>query len=109
MIGNEQIHLLASSELLAELEGVALRPSIQKYIKQEQVDQFIALLTRRFDIVTITSVVEICRDPNDDFLLALCKDGQAEFLLTGDKDLLSLQSFEATRIVNLSDFEEMLG
>jgi putative PIN family toxin of toxin-antitoxin system len=109
LIGNEQIHILASSELLAELEGVAMRPSIQKYINHEQVNQFIALLIRRFDVVPVTSVVQICRDPNDDFLLALCKDGQAEYLLTGDKDLLSLHSFEATRIVNLSDFEEALG
>jgi putative PIN family toxin of toxin-antitoxin system len=57
LIGNEQIHILASSELLAELEGVAMRPSIQKYIKHEHVNQFIALLTRRFDVVPVTSVV----------------------------------------------------
>ena len=52
------------------------------------------------------SEVEVCRDPNDNFLLSLAKDGQADFLITGDKDLLVIQEFEGTRIVTFKEFEE---
>jgi predicted nucleic acid-binding protein len=53
--------------------------------------------------------VQVCRDPNDDFLLALCKDGKANFLLSGDKDLLVIDVFETTQIVSLSDFEKLIS
>jgi putative PIN family toxin of toxin-antitoxin system len=41
----------------------------------------------------------ICRDPNDDFLLECALTGNADFIVTGDKDLLSLQSFRGIPIV----------
>jgi hypothetical protein len=44
--------------------------------------------------------VERSRDPRDDFLLALCDVGQADWLVTGDKDdLLSLRRHGRTHIV----------
>jgi putative PIN family toxin of toxin-antitoxin system len=41
----------------------------------------------------------ICRDPNDDFILECAVTGHADLIVTGDKDLLSLESYEAVRIV----------
>jgi predicted nucleic acid-binding protein len=35
----------------------------------------------------------------------LAKDGNANYLITGDNDLLVLKKFEKTKIVTLSDFE----
>ena len=109
LIGDERIHILASSELMTELEQVAMRPNLQKYIKQEHVIHFLDILTRRLDFVVTSSVVQICRDPNDDFLLALCLDGNANYLLTGDKDLLVLNPFESTKILSLTEFEDILA
>jgi predicted nucleic acid-binding protein len=41
------------------------------------------------------ATVKVSPDPKDDFLLALCKDGRADYLLTGNKiDLLDLKQFE---------------
>jgi len=54
--------------------------------------------------IEITSEVSICRDPKDNYLLALAKDSQANFLITGDGDLLTLTSFEGTEILNYQDF-----
>jgi predicted nucleic acid-binding protein len=48
--------------------------------------------------------VNACRDPKDNFLLALAKDGRADLLITGDKELLDLAVFEGTRIVSPSSF-----
>ncbi len=54
-------------------------------------------------------VVRASPDPNDNYLLAMASAGAADFLLTGDKrDLLILNRFEGTRIINVRDFFEML-
>jgi uncharacterized protein len=56
------------------------------------------------DFVMVQTKTEICRDPKDNFLLSLAADGNADFLLTGDKDLLDLEKFGETIIVTISDF-----
>lgn len=58
------------------------------------------------ELIEVNSNINVCRDPKDDFLLALAKDGNANFLLTGDKDLLELKRFGHTNIVALSHFLE---
>lgn len=109
IIGNEQIVILASDELLNEVKEVAQRPNLQKYIKPDLAALFLEVLSRRVDLIEVNSEVQVCRDPNDDFLLALCKDGKADLLITGDKDLLIIGAFENTKIVNLSSFEGILS
>jgi len=44
------------------------------------------------------------RDANDMYLLSLAETVQADFILTGDKDLLTLQSYRQTKIVTYSMF-----
>ena len=56
----------------------------------------------------MTSTVDTCRDPNDNFLLALAKDGKANYLITGDQDLLVLQAFEGTQVKTFADFEALM-
>jgi predicted nucleic acid-binding protein len=49
--------------------------------------------------------VTVCRDPHDNYLLALAAVGSADFLVTGDKrDLLSLGHYKGTRIMTVRDF-----
>ena len=40
--------------------------------------------------VSVSTRVVLSRDPKDDHYLALCKEVKADFLITGDKDLLSI-------------------
>jgi len=58
------------------------------------------------EIVEITSDLEICRDPKDNFLLNLANDGEADFLITGDKDLLDIGRLGKTLITTYRVFEE---
>lgn len=60
------------------------------------------------EFIQVTTTIDLCRDPEDNFLLALAKDGRADYLLTGDNDLLVLNQFEQTKIVKISDFIQML-
>lgn len=84
------------------------RPKLKKYFKIKEVDQFLDLIQSFSELVNVTSQVRVCRDPNDDFLLALAKDSKAHFLVTGDNDLLEMNKFERTRIISISDFKKLL-
>lgn len=55
-------------------------------------------------LLRFTSDVTICRDEKDNFLLALAKDSGADYLITGDKDLLILKTIEKTKILTIVDF-----
>jgi len=56
----------------------------------------------------VTSAVDRCRDSKDNFLLALAEDGNADYLITGDRDLLVLEKHLTTRIVSFSNFLNVL-
>jgi uncharacterized protein len=101
---NVQFDLLISEQLLAELTSVLSRPKFQKIISPEQIDTLIVLIRRRSRFVEVTSQIALSRDSKDDFLLALSIDGQADYLLTGDEDLLVLQKIEQTSILKIADF-----
>jgi putative PIN family toxin of toxin-antitoxin system len=51
------------------------------------------------------SVPSVCRDPDDDAILACALEARADYLVTGDVDLLELKIFEGIRIVRPRDFE----
>lgn len=55
-------------------------------------------------MANIESVVTVCRDVKDNYLLALAKDTNAHFLITGDEDLLVLSKFGNTQIIRFKDF-----
>ena len=50
--------------------------------------------------------IYICRDKKDNFLLSLAKDSKADYLLTGDEDLLVIQKFDDTEILSYTEFSE---
>jgi len=56
----------------------------------------------------IKSAISLCRDPKDNFLLALAIDGNASHLITGDIDLLVLNKIESTEIVSITNYLSLL-
>ncbi|WP_309988871.1 MULTISPECIES: putative toxin-antitoxin system toxin component, PIN family [Dyadobacter] len=106
---NENIQILADITLLEEISEVAYREKFRKYITIEDADEFISSLKRRLKPVVVTSVIDASPDPEDNFILALARDGKAEYIVTGDKrGLLELGSFEEIPIVRLQAFLDIL-
>jgi len=103
---SDRITILFSRELFKELETTAKRRKFRRYFDTEQVKALLQMLIEIAEIVDVRSVVEICRDPKDNFLLALAQDGNAAYLITGDRDLLTLKKLGKTKIVTLTDFEK---
>ena len=104
----DDLRLLFSEELLDEFIEVAGRPKFRSYFPEEDVEQLLSLFDVFGEIIDVTSKIDLCRDAKDNFLLALAKDGFADFLVTGDEDLLVIRQFETTKIISYSAFKETL-
>jgi len=107
-LNSGRIRIILSQFQIDELILVLTRPKFQKYFSSSNIIEFLELLEQVSDVIEITSDVKVCRDPKDNFLLSMAADGKADFLITGDLDLLELDSYQNTRIISYQVFEDMM-
>ena len=99
------IQILSDDALMAEVYEVINRPKFKKYVSQSEINDFYKLIQERTSRVETHSIILVSPDPKDDFLLVICLDGDADYLLTGNKiDLLDLVQFHKTKIITLTEF-----
>ena len=91
-----------------ELALVLARIQTKGYIKQAETLQLIHAYKEIVEWVPIIERVQACRDPKDDKFLELAVNGEAEYIITGDKDLLVLHPFNNTKILSTKEFIETL-
>jgi putative PIN family toxin of toxin-antitoxin system len=101
---SKKIELVFSQELLDEFLDVVKRPKFRRFFTNEDIEDILETIEEFAIFVPVISKTDICRDPKDNFLLSLAKDSNAQYLLTGDKDLLDLKLFEKTKIITISTF-----
>jgi putative PIN family toxin of toxin-antitoxin system len=104
-----KIRILLNENLLSEIKTTIEKPKLQKYFLTQGLEIMLNAFDAFIDLIEIKSSVRVCRDPKDDFLLSLAKDGKADYLITGDKDLLNLGKFRKTKILTITDFLNQLG
>ena len=93
-------------ELLATLQ----KPRVAELVKPYKAGRLVNQIKRLAEDAGLLPPVNRSPDPTDDFLLALCQAGNADYLVTGDKSgLLALDRHKATRIVSASDFAELVA
>lgn len=92
---NKQVfRVVVSPSHLAELEDVLGRPKFRRYFTMREAERALERIRKRsHSVKTEFQVRPICRDPKDDYLLALAKAAKADLLVTGDEDLLVLKMF----------------
>ena len=59
-------------------------------------------------IVTVRSIINLCRDPKDNVFLATAVDGKADYLVSNDDDLLSLNEISGIPIIKIGKFYSIL-
>lgn len=96
----EKFTLVISPEILAEILTVLIKLQTPPSV----VNRFKELIETHAQKVIPKSTFKICRDPKDNKFLELSFDGKADFLVTGDSDLLVLKKFKKTIIVKPKDF-----
>ena len=107
---NPEIKIYVCSELLDEFTDVSSKLKIRKYISDYDVHETYRLIDKYCSYVSIgKKAASSVRDKKDLYLLSLAETVLADFILTGDKDLLSLQSHSQTRIVTYREFTSIIG
>lgn len=101
---NTHIEVYYSAELLTEFDGVITQRKFSKVITPNQVARFKAFTLLYLQEVSLGVVPYLSRDPKDDYLLAIAESYQADFLITGDDDLLMLGTYQNTTIVTMGQF-----
>ena len=108
-ISNGNIKIVVTEQLLREIKEVTKRERLKKYFPEESVSELIELLESIAEKYEISPTNFINRDPKDNFLLDLIEFSSADYLVTGDKDLLLHDTFKTAKILTPANFEKMLS
>ena len=106
-IGHGQ--LLGSTDTLRELIETLLSAKFDRYVSRARREALLDRLAPLVEMVEIVQQVRACRDPKDDKFLELAVNGEADVILTGDDDLLSLHPFRGIDILSPAAYLERLG
>ena len=102
-----EYQLVLSAEILDEVVD-KLRNKFQ--FPEESIQELIDILMTYCHIVDVTSKFEIVRDKKDNKIIECAFDGKANYIVTGDPDLLELKEFRGIKIVTAKKFlEEEVG
>jgi len=110
-VAREDIVPVTAAELLAELDRVLRYPRLQRYISEEERTRFVALLMALSELVELPETIpQICRDPEDDRVIACAVVGDADVIVSGDDDLLVLDRVGEVAVLSPAElFKRMEG
>ena len=110
MLMDTRFDICICEELLAEIVNVARRDKIRKRVSEAELQQLLKIIDAFCEKTTIEHIAEsIIRDPKDLYLLSLAETIDADYIVSGDKDLTDLNQHLRTRIIKLADFKLMMG
>lgn len=100
------IEVVVPPKLIAEItEKLATKRFFRERVPQEKVDRFVQQLKSLAELPPpLEEIVSYGRDPKDDYLIAYGVVNDADYIVTGDADLLILQQVDKLKIVTPGDF-----
>jgi putative PIN family toxin of toxin-antitoxin system len=108
-LAQDEFVMVTAPELLAELDRVLTYPKLQRYYTDKERTRFVALIMALGEVVDLPETIpRICRDPEDDQLIACAVFGGADLIVSGDDDLLALERVGDIPILTAAQFLEVL-
>ena len=104
LVIDENVKAYTNTAILTEYEVTAFRMVTKKkgHINQKFFDQFMD----KVEVIDAVTVVDICRDPDDNKFIACAVDAKAVYIVSGDKDLLTVEKYDEIEIVTAKEFYE---
>lgn len=81
-----------------------MRPKFDKYVSRESREHFLMDYQNTVLWVDVTQIITDCRDPKDNKFLEVAVNAEANYLISGDDDLLVLHPYEGVQILAPADF-----
>jgi putative PIN family toxin of toxin-antitoxin system len=107
----KQIDFITSQILFDELVDLLTRPKTEKILKKVELTAEMIIEGFRQSVIIVESatIPRIVDDPDDDHVLACAVGGNADFIVTGDDDLLRLEIFQNIPIITVSAWFDQLN
>lgn len=96
--------LVTSEDCLAEMRRIFYKEKFTRYFSREEADLLLEVFRAAAEIVDKKEQIQACRDPNDDKYLEAAIAAQADCIVSGDPDLLTLNPFRDIPILSPRDF-----
>jgi len=90
-----------------ELAEVLSRAKFDPYLTIDERQNFLRLFDRIAERIEVVRAIRVCRDPRDDKFLELAVEGEADIIITGDNDLLTLDPFQGISILTPARFLDL--
>lgn len=105
----KRFELITSEWQLKEFRRVSHYPKLRNFINPVEAGQMVNALKFNAFVYASLPTVDLCRDPDDNPILAMALESKADFLVTGDKrDLLSMERISTTPIISAARFLAIL-
>jgi len=102
--------LVTSLYQVEELNHILAYPRIASRLRLEETEMILAALLSEAEVVPgLLQLPGVTRDPKDDAIVACAQEGGADFIVSGDQDLLVLDEYEGIRVVTPRQFIEILA
>jgi|SRR5699024_6257942 len=100
--------ILISEATSREIRNVIKRKKFDRYVNRKKRERFLSKLIICSELVEPKTLIRASRDPDDDKYLQLAVDGNADCIVSGDKDLLVLNPFRNIPIIRPDQFLKWL-
>ena len=103
---------MTSPALLEELDRTLRAPRLKRYVawSEDEITEFLDLVRQLALVVSPDKEIDAIKDdPDDNRVLEAAIEGRVDYIVSGDRDLLSLGSFEEIAIVPPARFVAIIA
>ena len=104
VVVDSEIEASATSEIVDEYSRVVER-MIERKGGRLRGDAF-SVLVSKLEVIEAVTRVEACRDPDEDKFIGCAIDARAIYIVSGDRDLLDMGSYQGVEMVTAAEFCE---
>jgi putative PIN family toxin of toxin-antitoxin system len=103
--------LLTSEAIVTEINEVLNRPKLQTKLNFTpfEAKAIVEIIRRDAEFIEVVTSIRQCRDPKDNKFLECVVDGEADYLVSADEDILSLRAIQQIPIVDIPTFWQKLS
>ena len=102
MVLNHTLSAVATQEILEEYQDT-IDYLLKKY-KGKRLNFSAVPLFSSMEIIQSESQIDVCRDPDDNKFISCAMDGKCLYIVSGDKDLLTLEQYQQIQMVTVAEF-----
>ena len=102
MLVNKKLEAYASSEIVDEYKETI--EELQDRYQGKSINIPLTAIVSAMNIIAPTSHVDVCRDPDDNKFIECAYDAKCIYIVSGDKDLLSVKKYKNVKIVTVAEF-----